>query len=342
MSGNAGCNDYTGSYTVDGEKLTIGPLAATKKACGPAESAVETAFLTAMGKVATYAVSGDSLELKTAEAKVGLKFTATKPAGLSKTRWVATGVNNGKGAVSSVVIDTTLTAIFAEAGTVAGSGGCNDYNGPYTSDASTIKIGPLAATRKRAGPPASTSRRRSSSPRCRQRPSTPSPARSWSCATTPVRSRFPSGRPSEEADDPNRLGVVYTTPTRSRAPSGTWLRISAGANRAVRRRRSIAASPAPAITQKSADVTVSGVMKNVVTTWTTSAERTTRAIDSSLVVRDRRVAARAIAARARRNVANASIAGIPASAARPISSLWGLSARRRARISARSRGSTSR
>ena len=45
------------------------------------------------------------------------------------------------------IADTTLTAIFADAGTVAGSGGCNEYNGPYTSDASTIKIGPLATTR---------------------------------------------------------------------------------------------------------------------------------------------------------------------------------------------------
>ena len=153
VSGNAGCNDYTGGYKVDGDKLTIGPLAATKKACGPAESAVETVFLTAMGRVATYAVSGTTLELKTAEAKVGLKFTATQPAGLSKTRWVATGVNNGKGAVTSIVADTTLTAIFAEAGTVAGSGGCNDYSGPYTSDASTIKIGPLAATRKLCNTP---------------------------------------------------------------------------------------------------------------------------------------------------------------------------------------------
>ena len=44
VSGNAGCNDYTGGYTVDGDKLTIGPLAATKKACGPAETVVETAF----------------------------------------------------------------------------------------------------------------------------------------------------------------------------------------------------------------------------------------------------------------------------------------------------------
>ena len=147
VSGNAGCNDYTGGYTVDGDKLTIGPLAATKKACGPAESTVETVFLTAMGRVATYAVSSTTLELKTAESKVGLTFTASEPAGLSKTRWVATGVNNGKGAVTSIVAGTDLTAIFAEAGTVAGSGGCNDYNGPYTTDAATIEIGPVAATR---------------------------------------------------------------------------------------------------------------------------------------------------------------------------------------------------
>ena len=147
VSGKAGCNDYTGGYTVDGDRLTIGPLAATKKACGPAESTVETVFLTAMGRVATYAVSSTTLELKTAESKVGLTFTASEPAGLSKTRWVATGVNNGKGAVTSIVAGTDLTAIFAEAGTVAGSGGCNDYNGPYTTDAATIEIGPVAATR---------------------------------------------------------------------------------------------------------------------------------------------------------------------------------------------------
>jgi heat shock protein HslJ len=154
VSGNAGCNDYTGGYSVDGEKLTIGPLAATKKACGPAESAVETVFLTAFGRVATFAVTGTTLELKTADGKAGLTFAAAQPAALVKTRWVATGVNNGKGAVTSVLSGTTLTAIFAEAGTVAGSGGCNDYSGPYTSTASTIKIGPLAATRKLCNTPA--------------------------------------------------------------------------------------------------------------------------------------------------------------------------------------------
>ena len=200
MSGNAGCNDYTGSYTVEGDTLTIGPLAATKKACGPAETAVETAFMTVMGRVATYAVSGGSLELKTADAKVGLKFTATEAAGLTKTRWVATGVNNGKGAVSSVVAGTTLTAIFAEAGTVAGSGGCNDYSGPYTSDASTIKIGPLAATRiaVQSARPASTSRRRSSSPR-------------WSAATSVHDRRLEAGASRRRRGAP---GVLPGDPRR--------------------------------------------------------------------------------------------------------------------------------
>jgi heat shock protein HslJ len=157
LSGHTGCNDYTGGYTVDGDKLTIGPLATTKKACGPAETVVESAYLAALGLVAAYAISGDTLELKTAAGKAGLSFTATQAAGLTKTRWVATGVNNGKGAVSSVVAETTLTAIFAEAGTVAGSGGCNDYNGPYTSDATTIKIGPLASTRMACATPAGVS-----------------------------------------------------------------------------------------------------------------------------------------------------------------------------------------
>ena len=154
VAGNAGCNDYTGSYIVAGDKLTIGPLAATRKACGPAETVVENAFMNVMATVATFTVTSGTLELKTAESKVGMTFAATDPVGLSTTRWVATGVNNGKGAVSSVVAGTTLTAIFAEAGTVAGSGGCNHYNGSYTSDASTIKIGPLAATKMACTTPA--------------------------------------------------------------------------------------------------------------------------------------------------------------------------------------------
>jgi len=154
MSGNTGCNDYTAGYTATGDTLTIGAAAVTRRACGPAETLVETAYLAALPKVTTYSIDGDALDLKTTEGAVGLHFVATEPASLTGERWVATGVNNGSGGVASMVTGTTLTAIFASEGTVAGSGGCNDFHGSYTTNGAGIKIGPLAATKKACADPA--------------------------------------------------------------------------------------------------------------------------------------------------------------------------------------------
>lgn len=148
VTGNAGCNNFNGTYTLDGDKITVGPLATTMMSCGPVQDALEQAFVTAMGKVATWSLAGDTLELKTAEGKVGLVFAATETASLTGTNWVATGINNGKQAVVSIASGTEVTAIFAEDGSVAGSGGCNTYSGPYTVDGSSIKIGPVASTKK--------------------------------------------------------------------------------------------------------------------------------------------------------------------------------------------------
>jgi heat shock protein HslJ len=147
VSGNSGCNTYNGSYTLDGDKITISQLATTMMACGDVQMALEAAFTTAMGKVATWSITGDTLELKTAEGKVGLRFAATESPALTGTRWVATGINNGRGGVESVATGTEVTAIFGDDGQVTGSGGCNTYNGPYTVDGSKIKIGPVASTK---------------------------------------------------------------------------------------------------------------------------------------------------------------------------------------------------
>ena len=147
IAGDAGCNRYTGTYTLDGDKMTISGVATTTMACPAIPSAVEKAYLAALDKVATYAVSGTKLELKTAEGKVGLRFAVAEAPALTKTRWVATMINNGTGAVASVVAGSTVTAIFAEDGTVAGSGGCNTYNGTYTVDGAALDFGPLVATK---------------------------------------------------------------------------------------------------------------------------------------------------------------------------------------------------
>ncbi len=44
VSGSGGCNSYSGSYEVNGNLLTIGPVAATRKACPPAIMNQEFAF----------------------------------------------------------------------------------------------------------------------------------------------------------------------------------------------------------------------------------------------------------------------------------------------------------
>lgn len=49
--GNAGCNNFQGTYEVDGSTLSFGPMAITRKMCPPALMDQEAAFLQAMEKV---------------------------------------------------------------------------------------------------------------------------------------------------------------------------------------------------------------------------------------------------------------------------------------------------
>ena len=60
VTGSGGCNDFNGTYTVDGSKLTFGPLAATKKACADAVNTLETAYMTALQATTSYEVTSDS------------------------------------------------------------------------------------------------------------------------------------------------------------------------------------------------------------------------------------------------------------------------------------------
>lgn len=64
LTGNDGCNNYNGSYTLDGDKITIGPIATTRMACEQAVMDQETAYLNALAKAATFTLGKDSLELR--------------------------------------------------------------------------------------------------------------------------------------------------------------------------------------------------------------------------------------------------------------------------------------
>ena len=63
VSGSAGCNQYFGSYTRDGDNITFGALGSTKMACEQGLMQQESDFLTALAKVKGIAISGDGLTL---------------------------------------------------------------------------------------------------------------------------------------------------------------------------------------------------------------------------------------------------------------------------------------
>lgn len=56
LTGSAGCNTYNATYTVDGDKVTIGPAATTMMACSEPQGIMEqeTAYLQALNKAVTY------------------------------------------------------------------------------------------------------------------------------------------------------------------------------------------------------------------------------------------------------------------------------------------------
>ncbi|MCW5890883.1 MAG: META domain-containing protein [bacterium] len=66
VSGFGGCNRLAGTYRVDRDSLTFGPLAATRMACLDAPD-VETAFLAALGRVQRWTVADGRLALLTGD-----------------------------------------------------------------------------------------------------------------------------------------------------------------------------------------------------------------------------------------------------------------------------------
>jgi heat shock protein HslJ len=62
-SGLGGCNNFTGPYEVDGDSITIGPVAATMMACEEPKQTVETTYLQALEAADAWSIDGAELVL---------------------------------------------------------------------------------------------------------------------------------------------------------------------------------------------------------------------------------------------------------------------------------------
>jgi heat shock protein HslJ len=145
VHGFSGCNQFTGSYNLEGDRLVLGPLGATMMACAEPAMSVETAFLKSFAGALQDALTGDDLTL-TPEGGGALRFARAAPARLEGVEWEVTGYNNGRQAVVSPMTDTRLTLTFGD-GRVSGSSGCNRFEAAFTVEDHALTIQPLATTR---------------------------------------------------------------------------------------------------------------------------------------------------------------------------------------------------
>jgi heat shock protein HslJ len=81
ISGSGGCNNFNGSYEVDGSAITIGPLASTLMACEQDVMDQEAAYLAALQSAATYQVEGSMLEVRTKDGALAIIATAASTPG---------------------------------------------------------------------------------------------------------------------------------------------------------------------------------------------------------------------------------------------------------------------
>jgi len=147
LTGKGGCNNFFGGYTVDGNNLTVSPLGSTMMACAEDLMRQEAAFLTALQSAATFAIDGDQMQIMNAAGDTVLTMVAAEPVTLTGVTWSAMMVNNGREAVSSLVANTSITAVFSEDGKLNGSAGCNRYMTTYSVDGENITIQSPATTR---------------------------------------------------------------------------------------------------------------------------------------------------------------------------------------------------
>jgi heat shock protein HslJ len=73
--GNAGCNNFQGSYKIDGNKISLGAAAMTRMLCPGDGMKVEDMFSKAMHSVDSFLITGDHMLLKSGD-KIVAEFEA--------------------------------------------------------------------------------------------------------------------------------------------------------------------------------------------------------------------------------------------------------------------------
>jgi len=144
LFGSAGCNNYNGSYELDGRSLTIGPLASTRMACledGVMEQ--ESAFLAALQAAHSISLVEDKLTITYEGGELHFVPQEEPEAlPLEGTEWrLETAVTFHDEVMSALPVPGNIDATLRLAdGQLGGFNGCNSYGGEYTLENGELRI----------------------------------------------------------------------------------------------------------------------------------------------------------------------------------------------------------
>lgn len=155
LTGNVGCNSFSGAYQLEGDRLTIDPrMATTMMACEESVMALEQAVTSQLGAVSGYRYAGSRLELLNAEGATLLLLDALRETPLVGVTWQLERYNNGKQALVSTAAGTGITLTLTPDGRLSGSDGCNRYMSNYTLQEGYLTIRQSATSRMACRSPA--------------------------------------------------------------------------------------------------------------------------------------------------------------------------------------------
>jgi heat shock protein HslJ len=145
-SGSDSCNRFAGVYTQDKSALSFGQLVSTQMACAAEVMEQARTVTAALSTTRSHRINADTLELLGADGRILAVYKAQSMQ-LAGTEWTASGINNGKGGVASLVAGSSVTLAFGTDGRASGSAGCNRYTASYESARDTLTFGTTATTR---------------------------------------------------------------------------------------------------------------------------------------------------------------------------------------------------
>jgi heat shock protein HslJ len=151
-AGNATVNSFKGPYTAEGRNLKIGPLVSSDWVGPQMEAAQDAAVLEALASTARYHIQDGELQLSDAAGNLLMGMKVAQEPKLVGPVWKCTEYVSESGDLASTVGTSQVVAEFAPDGTLAGSGGVNQYSAPYTAAGSKMTIGPEIASTEMAGP----------------------------------------------------------------------------------------------------------------------------------------------------------------------------------------------